>query len=110
MRVTRGRHSEKPAVFRDLIASWFPTVAKLEFARVATPGWDAWGNEVRHGSPSKRRKPMPLTNDELQNLETRRLSSATASRSIVSNETCSPRSPRTRRANCGRWPACSSTG
>jgi N6-adenosine-specific RNA methylase IME4 len=43
----RGRHSEKPAVFRDLIAGWFPNVAKLElFARIAAPGWDAWGNEA----------------------------------------------------------------
>lgn len=43
----RGRHSEKPAVFADMIEQLFPNAPKLEmFARVARPGWDSWGNEV----------------------------------------------------------------
>jgi N6-adenosine-specific RNA methylase IME4 len=42
-----GRHSEKPALFRNMIDSYFPGVAKVElFARDPAPGWDAWGNEV----------------------------------------------------------------
>jgi N6-adenosine-specific RNA methylase IME4 len=43
----RGRHSEKPAIFAEMIERLFPNSAKLEmFARVARPGWDVWGNEV----------------------------------------------------------------
>jgi N6-adenosine-specific RNA methylase IME4 len=43
----RGRHSEKPAVFAEMIEKLFPHVPKIEmFARKARPGWDAWGNEV----------------------------------------------------------------
>ena len=43
----RGRHSEKPAIFAEHIERLYPNVPKLEmFARVARPGWDAWGNEV----------------------------------------------------------------
>ena len=43
----RTKHSKKPAYFRDLIASWYPSESKLEmFAREVVPGWDAWGNEV----------------------------------------------------------------
>lgn len=42
-----GRHSEKPAIFRELIEARFPAARRLEmFARVAAPGWDVWGNEV----------------------------------------------------------------
>tara|TARA_R110000868_G_scaffold29889_24_gene111143 strand:+ start:795 stop:1859 length:1065 start_codon:yes stop_codon:yes gene_type:complete len=42
-----GRHSEKPAYFRDMIDSYFPGLKKIElFARDPAPGWDAWGNEV----------------------------------------------------------------
>jgi N6-adenosine-specific RNA methylase IME4 len=43
----RGRHSEKPAVFAEMITRLFPNVPKLEmFARTARPGWEVWGNEV----------------------------------------------------------------
>ena len=43
----RGRHSEKPAVFAEMIERLFPNVPKLEmFARTQRPGWDCWGNEV----------------------------------------------------------------
>lgn len=42
-----GAHSEKPAVFREIIEKMFPTLAKLEMnARVAAPNWDAWGAEA----------------------------------------------------------------
>lgn len=42
-----GRHSEKPAVFHELIERYFPDVGKIElFARRKRAGWDAWGNEV----------------------------------------------------------------
>lgn len=44
---TIGRHSEKPALFRDIIERYFPGVAKIEFfARAGAPGWDSWGHEA----------------------------------------------------------------
>jgi N6-adenosine-specific RNA methylase IME4 len=43
----RGRHSEKPEIFAELIERAYPEASKLElFARRARPGWAAWGNEV----------------------------------------------------------------
>jgi N6-adenosine-specific RNA methylase IME4 len=44
----RGQHSEKPAIVRDMIATMFPNVPKLEmFARgQRVKGWDFWGNET----------------------------------------------------------------
>lgn len=43
----RARHSEKPAVFADMIARLCPRTAKLEmFAREERPGWDSWGKEA----------------------------------------------------------------
>lgn len=43
----RGRHSEKPDCFADMIARVFPHVPKFEmFARIERDGWDVWGNEV----------------------------------------------------------------
>ena len=44
----RGRHSEKPALFYELIERLYPTASKLElFARgTPRPGWAAWGNQV----------------------------------------------------------------
>ena len=43
----RGEHSEKPAEVRTRIEAMFPTQSKIElFARVRSPGWHAWGNEV----------------------------------------------------------------
>ena len=42
----RGRHSEKPSAFYDLVESVSP-VPRLElFARRKRLGWDVWGNEV----------------------------------------------------------------
>jgi N6-adenosine-specific RNA methylase IME4 len=44
----RGRHSEKPAIVRDMITAMFPNVPRLEmFARgQRVAGWDFWGNEA----------------------------------------------------------------
>lgn len=42
-----GEHSAKPWQFRDWIDRLFPNVNKIELnARVASPGWDVWGNEA----------------------------------------------------------------
>jgi N6-adenosine-specific RNA methylase IME4 len=43
----RGRHSQKPAIFYELIERMYPQASKLElFARHERPGWASWGNEV----------------------------------------------------------------
>ncbi len=42
-----GRHSEKPAEARDRIARLMGDVPSVElFARVSTPGWESFGNQV----------------------------------------------------------------
>jgi N6-adenosine-specific RNA methylase IME4 len=43
-----GRHSEKPAIFYELIEQYYPTLPRVElYARgAARPGWDVWGAEV----------------------------------------------------------------
>jgi len=42
-----GKHSEKPALFADMISTLYPTTPKLEmFARVGRVGWDVIGNEA----------------------------------------------------------------
>jgi N6-adenosine-specific RNA methylase IME4 len=44
-----GRHSEKPAVFYEIIERHFPTLPKIELharGAVARPGWDVWGLEA----------------------------------------------------------------
>jgi N6-adenosine-specific RNA methylase IME4 len=42
-----GRHSEKPAVFYEIIERMFPSLPKLEmFARAGRAGWDQWGAEA----------------------------------------------------------------
>lgn len=42
-----GRHSEKPAEFRNDIVQMCGDVPRLEmFARDAAPGWDVFGNQV----------------------------------------------------------------
>jgi N6-adenosine-specific RNA methylase IME4 len=46
----RGRHSEKPVAFAEVIERLYPNVPKLEmFARAPRAGWDVWGNEVGTG-------------------------------------------------------------
>jgi N6-adenosine-specific RNA methylase IME4 len=48
----RGKHSEKPAKFRELIEQMFPNLSRVElFARTKPEGWDAWGNEVPDDPP-----------------------------------------------------------
>lgn len=44
----RGKHSEKPECFLEMIEGYFPTLPKIELNRrgPARPGWDAWGNEA----------------------------------------------------------------
>jgi N6-adenosine-specific RNA methylase IME4 len=50
----RGRHSEKPAAFAEVIEKLYPSTAKLEmFARQARPDWDVWGNEVNQQTDQK---------------------------------------------------------
>lgn len=48
----RGKHSKKPAIFYEVIESYYPTLPKIElFARgTPRPGWAAWGNEVNHAT------------------------------------------------------------
>lgn len=42
-----GKHSQKPAVFVEMIDEMFPTQTGLEmFARSRREGWEPWGNEV----------------------------------------------------------------
>jgi len=46
-RATVGKHSEKPAEFRDDIVTLCGDVPRIElFARQRVGGWDAWGNEI----------------------------------------------------------------
>jgi N6-adenosine-specific RNA methylase IME4 len=43
----RGRHSEKPEIFYELIESYFPNLPKIELnARRERKGWDRWGLEA----------------------------------------------------------------
>lgn len=43
----KGKHSEKPAAFMDLVERVTPDARRLElFSRAPRLGWDAWGNEV----------------------------------------------------------------
>lgn len=43
----RGRHSEKPAAFAEMIEKLYPNTPKIElFARERRDGWDVWGNEA----------------------------------------------------------------
>ena len=68
---SRGRHSEKPAIVREMIAQMFPNLPKLEmFARGrAVPGWDVWGNEAENGAAA-----MPTAIDHHQPHAARRVS------------------------------------
>ena len=45
----RGRHSEKPQEFFDLVERVSPGPYLELFARTQQPGWDAWGNEMIGG-------------------------------------------------------------
>ena len=44
-----GRHSEKPAVFYEIIERYFPTLPKIKLharGTVARSGWEVWGLEA----------------------------------------------------------------
>jgi len=44
----RSRHSEKPAIFRDLLTQLIGDVPRIElFARNESHGWHTWGNECK---------------------------------------------------------------
>ena len=40
------RHSEKPVIFYERLAKWFPAPRLDVFARQRHSGFDAWGNEI----------------------------------------------------------------
>lgn len=47
LRAGRGKHSQKPEEFHDLIERMYPDLPAIElFARRAREGWAAWGNEA----------------------------------------------------------------
>ena len=47
IRSARGKHSEKPHEFYDLIEAMYPRASKVElFARNTRNGWSSWGNQV----------------------------------------------------------------
>jgi N6-adenosine-specific RNA methylase IME4 len=49
------RHSEKPALFHQLVEAYFPSLPKIELnARAARDGWDTWGNEAPQESMAAR--------------------------------------------------------
>ena len=52
VRAKRGRHSEKPGEFYEIIERAYPGASKLElFARgPARPGWITWGNEAEEAA------------------------------------------------------------
>ena len=65
----RGRHSEKPSLFRELISSKF-SGNKIElFARQRVEGWDAWGDEINPDAPAENQgaEPVHLTTAPCQN-------------------------------------------
>lgn len=42
----RGKHSQKPEEFQDIVEETSPGPYLEMFARRRRPGWDVWGNEV----------------------------------------------------------------
>ena len=45
--LVKGRHSEKPQLFRDEIVRLWGNLPRIEmFARERVPGWDVWGNQA----------------------------------------------------------------
>jgi N6-adenosine-specific RNA methylase IME4 len=73
--IERGKHSEKPAEFYDIIETLYTHGRKLEvFARRRRDGWDAWGHvaEISEASPPPSAEDiaavveqMPRVRDEL---------------------------------------------
>lgn len=53
----KKRHSEKPAVFHEVVERMYPNALRLElFCRNPRPGWYAWGNQAE-GAFLDRRQP-----------------------------------------------------
>jgi N6-adenosine-specific RNA methylase IME4 len=47
LKAPRGRHSEKPSTFYDMIEAYYPTLPRIELnARKARANWDRWGAEA----------------------------------------------------------------
>ena len=45
--VNSRKHSEKPAIFRDIIVAHSGDLPRVElFARHKVDGWDSWGEEI----------------------------------------------------------------
>lgn len=43
----KGRHSQKPGIFHEIIERMYPDARRLElFCRNPRPGWCAWGNQA----------------------------------------------------------------
>ena len=43
----RGKHSQKPTHYHEIIESWYPELSKIElFCRASRLGWDVWGNQT----------------------------------------------------------------
>ncbi len=58
----RGKHSEKPDTFYEMIESYFPTLPKLELnARKVREGWIGWGNQYPAHDPQTGEIPNPET-------------------------------------------------
>jgi hypothetical protein len=59
-----GAHSEKPAIFAEMIESWYPDLPKIELFRrgPARPGWAAWGYEAESGDNGLD-SPLPETSE-----------------------------------------------
>jgi len=51
IRSERGRHSEKPELFYEIIEAMYPEYPKVElFSRNARQGWKGWGNEYANAA------------------------------------------------------------
>jgi N6-adenosine-specific RNA methylase IME4 len=50
----RGKHSQKPEEFRDLIMARSKGPYLEMFARTKREGWTAWGNEIKENPQTER--------------------------------------------------------
>jgi N6-adenosine-specific RNA methylase IME4 len=51
----KGKHSEKPECFLEMVEQYYPTMPKIELNRrgAPRPGWDAWGNEAQQAQAAE---------------------------------------------------------
>ena len=82
---SRGRHSEKPEVFLEMIEQYFPTLPKIELNRrgPARQGWDAWGNEVQSAGDPSEPSPPPPNDDPIILSETAATTTAAPSSDVA---------------------------